>query len=370
MRQIGPFILTLGLLVGGCTRPATDDGVDQGPLGQGGDSPDLTADNHPDFGPAGADVDMTTPPNNNPPDMTTPPNNNLVDFGSACVAETDQALCASLGKTCGTVQATDNCGHARTPTCGACTAPSVCGGGGIPNVCGGCVPETDQAYCARLGKSCDVVVSFDNCGASRSVNCGACTGHTTCGGGGIANVCGCTTETDAAFCARTNVTCGTSTGTDNCGVARTATCGSACACVPESDDAMCARYGYSCIAFTGNDNCGFYRAAYCHASCFPGICPGQGDGTGCPTMATGSGSMLSCLDGRCVPPRAVCYRVQGGTWSVAAQGTVGVGGTGGDSCTCTSPTHFAYRYSALPAANLDRDCQKCVELPGSRAVCF
>ncbi len=56
------------------------------------------------------------------------------DAAAAC--ETDQALCARLGKDCGPLTATDDCGQARTiASCGACTAPKTCGGTGIPNVC-------------------------------------------------------------------------------------------------------------------------------------------------------------------------------------------------------------------------------------------
>src|SRR5262249_28066025 len=52
--------------------------------------------------------------------------------------------CASLGKNCGTIS--DGCGH--TLTCGSCTAPQSCGGGGVANVCGPCPPTT----CAAQGK--------------------------------------------------------------------------------------------------------------------------------------------------------------------------------------------------------------------------
>lgn len=56
------------------------------------------------------------------------------DATAAC--ETDQALCARLGKDCGPLTATDDCGQARTvASCGACTAPKTCGGTGVPNVC-------------------------------------------------------------------------------------------------------------------------------------------------------------------------------------------------------------------------------------------
>jgi hypothetical protein len=53
---------------------------------------------------------------------------------AACVGESDIAFCAALGKNCGSVTGYDNCGHSRSANCGTCTAPQFCGGGG-PNVC-------------------------------------------------------------------------------------------------------------------------------------------------------------------------------------------------------------------------------------------
>jgi Polysaccharide deacetylase len=120
----------------------------------------------------------------------------LQEFGNAgtCTPESNTAFCSRLGKNCGTVTAADNCGVSRTVTsCGTCTAPQTCGGGGTANVCGGgsCVPESNAAFCSRLLKNCGTVTAPDNCGASRTVtSCGTCTAPQTCGGGGTANVCG------------------------------------------------------------------------------------------------------------------------------------------------------------------------------------
>lgn len=107
---------------------------------------------------------------------------------ASCTPETDAAFCARLGKTCGSVTANDNCGTSRTVTsCGACTAPATCGGGGTPNVCGSCTAETDTAFCSRLGKNCGSVSGTDNCGTSRAVSsCGTCTAPATCS---ASNVC-------------------------------------------------------------------------------------------------------------------------------------------------------------------------------------
>jgi hypothetical protein len=56
---------------------------------------------------------------------------------STCTPESDGSFCSRLGKSCGTVSGTDNCGGARMVSCGSCTAPETCGGGGTANVCGG-----------------------------------------------------------------------------------------------------------------------------------------------------------------------------------------------------------------------------------------
>jgi hypothetical protein len=60
-----------------------------------------------------------------------------------------------------------------------------CDSSGTPD--GGCQSESDQSFCTRLGKNCDSLTAFDNCGDSRTVSCG------TCYGACLANVC----DTDA-----------------------------------------------------------------------------------------------------------------------------------------------------------------------------
>ncbi|HZL20513.1 MAG TPA: hypothetical protein VFG23_22470, partial [Polyangia bacterium] len=50
---------------------------------------------------------------------------------------------------------------------------------------GGCVAETDAQFCARLGKSCETVAGTDNCGVARSAGCGTCTSGMGC----VVNVC-------------------------------------------------------------------------------------------------------------------------------------------------------------------------------------
>ena len=96
---------------------------------------------------------------------------------------------------------------------------------------GPCIAEDNGAFCTRQGKNCGTFSGFDNCGTLKTVaSCGTCSSYyESCGGGGQASVCGCLPESDWAFCTRTGHSCGSASGTDNCGNARTATsCGGAC----------------------------------------------------------------------------------------------------------------------------------------------
>ncbi len=96
-----------------------------------------------------------------------------VDSGP-CVPEDEAAFCTRLGKNCGTVTANDNCGARRTvASCGVCGSYyDSCGGAGVPNTCG-CTPESDWSFCTRLGRTCGNVSGTDNCGNARAVaSCG------------------------------------------------------------------------------------------------------------------------------------------------------------------------------------------------------
>ena len=109
---------------------------------------------------------------------------NQCSTGSPCTPGT----CAALGYSCGLQD--DGCGN--TINCGTCTAPDTCGGGGggpaqAWNRCdhfikSPCSPKT----CLQLGATCGTV--GDGCGGV--LHCGTCTAPNSCGGGGVANVCG------------------------------------------------------------------------------------------------------------------------------------------------------------------------------------
>jgi hypothetical protein len=109
------------------------------------------------------------------------------------------------GDNCGTLA--NGCGG--TVTCGSCTAPQTCGGSGVANVCG-CSPIT-------------VCPTGDNCGTlpngcGGTVTCGSCIAPLTCGGTGTANVCGCSPITVCPA--------GDNCGTVPNGCGGTVTCGS------------------------------------------------------------------------------------------------------------------------------------------------
>ena len=94
----------------------------------------------------------------------------------SCVPTT----CAAQGKDCGTIA--DHCGG--TLDCGMCTGSSTCGGTGTANVCGqgACTATT----CAALNLNCGQVSD----GCSATLSCGKCVAPDTCGGGAQPNVCG------------------------------------------------------------------------------------------------------------------------------------------------------------------------------------
>ncbi|MGC4114217.1 MAG: alpha-amylase family glycosyl hydrolase [Myxococcales bacterium] len=140
----------------------------------------------------------------------------------ACEADVD---CSSIADGCG-----------ATLDCGGCPEGKTCGANGAAGKCGEgtCTPETDTEFCARLSKNCGEVTAGDNCGTTRTVaSCGTCTAPLTCGAAGI---CSCLPESDQAFCSRLGRTCGTYANVDNCGAPRTARCGSCAGSGSQSGD--------------------------------------------------------------------------------------------------------------------------------------
>src|SRR5206468_2119321 len=63
--------------------------------------------------------------------------------------------CFAQGKNCGTIS--DGCGG--TLTCGVCTAPQTCGGGGLANVCGASTVSTTLLTLTATGRTGESVSS-------------------------------------------------------------------------------------------------------------------------------------------------------------------------------------------------------------------
>ncbi|MBI3073043.1 MAG: hypothetical protein HYY84_13095, partial [Deltaproteobacteria bacterium] len=163
--------------------------------------------------------------------------------------------CAVAGKNCGTID--DGCGGVLN--CGSCGAGQLC----VANVCG-CTPESDGDFCARVGATCGSKTGTDNCGASRTVtSCGSCTSPETC----LSNVCACTPTTCTAQgknCGSISDGCG---GTLNCGTCSgtgQSCVSNVCSCTPDNTTA-CA--GKNCGSVT--NNCG--QTVSC------GTCSGTGE---------------------------------------------------------------------------------------------
>lgn len=214
--------------------------------------------------------------------------------GGTCTPTT----CQSLGKTCGSVS--DGCDG--TLDCGTCAAPDTCGGNGVANMCG-CTPTT----CAAEGKNCGTMP--DGCGGV--LTCGTCTAPEVCGAA-APNLCGigdCPTKTTCAGegkncgvisdgCADV-LDCGTCSGSEVCGGDGTP---NVCACKPTT----CGAEGKNCGSIP--DGCG--NSLDCGSCSAPETCGGAGVTNVCGT--TGSGG------------------AGGGSGGSGGSGTGGVG-TGGSS---------------------------------------
>ncbi len=253
-----------------------------------------------------------------------------------CKAETDAAVCLRLGLNCGPVTTRDTCGTARNiASCGTCTSPQTCGPQ-VANVCGGsvCTAETNDAFCKRYGATCGSVSNTDNCGKSRTVDCGACTLPLTCS---ASHACACVPEDNATFCKDYAASCGSASGRDNCGTARTVNCGScappnvcsagACVCAPETDAAFCSRLGHDCGALSGTDNCGVSRSVASCGTCTSTNTCNAGGVCACGKLAACTAGQTCCADG--------CHDLTSDPKNCGGCGTACGGGVG-DAWVCTN----------------------------------
>ena len=188
-----------------------------------------------------------------------------------CVPQEDTELCQ--GRTCGSLEVTDNCGVMRTIDCGACGMGEMC-----DTSAGQCVRECIPVDDAQLCQSdatidCGETTLTDNCGTARPVDCGECQS-----GACMDNVCvGCEPQDDSSFCREqydSSNACGEVTAFDNCNAERTLDCGNPCqenevcansvCCASPSDEEVCATLPVSCGDHMDVvDSCGQPRDVQC-----------------------------------------------------------------------------------------------------------
>ncbi|MEO6774388.1 MAG: hypothetical protein ABI467_15435 [Kofleriaceae bacterium] len=64
--------------------------------------------------------------------------------------------------------------------CGQVKSNVIVDGAAAGDGDGACVPESDAAFCLRTGKTCESQTAPDNCGLSRTTDCGTCAGGDGC----------------------------------------------------------------------------------------------------------------------------------------------------------------------------------------------
>lgn len=192
-----------------------------------------------------------------------------------CDAASHKCISACAGVSCSPGEACDSSGG--TPACKCTKTPDSCTAASATQKCDGtslrCVLLCSGVSCAS-GETCNTASGACECGAETcpaNYACSATTKHCE----------SCPQETDTAFCLRQSKECGSLAGVDNCGRARTASCGSC------TDPAVCT--SGLCLKPGGpvNDNCiGALPLA------FDGS--GRAHVTGDTTNATDSGHAAVC----------------------------------------------------------------------------
>ena len=211
--------------------------------------------------------------------------------------------CEEAGAECGSVD--DGCGE-LLDCGGSCALSETCGGGGVANRCG-CTPAT----CAALGVACGSVAN----GCGGVLHCGdPCVWPETCGGAGEDNQCGCTPLSCAAAEAECGqlpdgcggeLACGSCEAPLICGGAGANRCGDA-PCTPKT----CVELGAACGSV--GDGCG--ATLNCGSCTLPQTCGGGGVANQC----------------GCTPKSCTALAAQCGEHPDGCGGTVDCGG-------CTLP---------------------------------
>lgn len=197
---------------------------------------------------------------------------------------------------------TNNCG--TTVTCPACTETGAsCGGGGVEGSCG-CTPESISMTCQN-GQRC--TAATNNCG--QSVVCpNNCMTPQSCGGGTSADTCGCTGKTKAELCAGKN--CGNVT--NECGVMFSCwpdgvttcagtgqSCGggnvaNVCGCTAQCTGKMCGGDGCGGSCGTCNSSQTCNGQGQCVDSCMPISKTMACMGKNCGDVSDGCSGIYSC----------------------------------------------------------------------------
>jgi len=189
------------------------------------------------------------------------------DGGTGDASCPGATTCAQAGVQCGPTG--NGCGGILQ--CGDCDAPDTCGGGGVAGVCGH-VPCKGKT-CDDLGINCGP--AGDGCGAQ--LDCGTCSNGENCGGGGVPGKCGSGSTCTPKSCAEQAVDCGpvgdgcggsldcgSCTAPQSCGGGGiSSVCGSA-PCVPKTCNGLCGPVG---------DGCG--GLLHCGSCNLPETCGGQ-----------------------------------------------------------------------------------------------
>jgi len=241
-----------------------------------------------------------------------PTGGTVVCSGGACVLGSCPSGTKACSGKCVPTDTTNGCGDVAR--CTPCAAGESCVGG-PPTTCQ-CVPEAKSVTCSRV--QCGI--TQNNCG--QSVDCGtaACAAPKTCGGGGTANVCGCTLTTspcDGVSCGTLTDSCGNSV---SCGCTGTNTCGGGgvagkCGCTPINPcvGGVCGAFSNGCGAEVA---CSCTSPQTCGGGGTPGVCGCKPltiaeacDFQVCGPAPDGCGGTLSCGScgtGKCCFDTCVC----------------------------------------------------------------
>jgi hypothetical protein len=229
------------------------------------------------------------------------------------------ALCMAANANCGTISD----GNGGTVNCGTCTAPQTCGGGGTANQCG-CTTKTCPAgntgdTCGSMPDGCGgtlscACVAGDVCSSTTSGTCQPACVPKTCGSGGVGSACGAVGD----GCGGT-ITCACPSG-QTC---TSGTCQPTQTCTPTT----CAAQGKNCGTIQdgcgGTLNCGTCATnAICTnnvcvtQTCTPQTCPSNS----CGSIQDGCGGTLNCgtcPTGQTCAPNNTC-QAGGGTITLPA----------------------------------------------------